>query len=154
MRCYPNYRPQQEIPIGRINARCIYEDQSITSKEYQDRIIKYKIYVNKIPNRLTYTNTDKYSYLITYPPKIYGTQTDIYTNPNTLDKLRVGGTVISLNNNPTCPNQYPIDNPAAFPVYQPSIIYPILPPNPPPIVGCVNYTARNGGRLSIPGCNR
>jgi hypothetical protein len=152
MRCYPNYRPQQYIPLGRTNSRCVYEDQSITSKEYQDRIIQYKIDVNNKQNIQTTTNNTRYSYLVTNPPKIYGTQTDVYTNPNTLGNVRVGQSLISLNNNPTCTNIYPIDNPAAFPVNQPSVIYPVLPPLPPPVEECENYTAMDGGILVIPTC--
>jgi hypothetical protein len=153
MRCYINYKPQQLIPIGRLQPRCIYESIVPNEQAYLDALIKYKKKVIQSKNAQRITTTARYSYLINNPPKTYGTQTEVYTNPNTLGSDRVNATTISINNNPTCPNVYPIDNPLAFPVNQPSVIYPIIPPaTPPPSNQCVNYTALDGGTLISKHC--
>lgn len=143
MRCYINYNPDQPIPISRTTNRAVYEETPyITPSE----LLKYK--TRLINADRTMSQTARYSYLINNPIKTYGTQSDKYTNPNTLEIERIGATYISVNNNPTCQFEYPISNPSAFPSYQPSVIYPTHPvvqTNPPP---CINYTALAGGFLS------
>lgn len=153
MRCFPNYKPQQFIPLGRVQNRCIYESVVVNEQAYLDALITYKKKVTKSINSNRVNANTRYSYLINNPPKTYGSQTDMVTNPNALGYDRVNASTISINNNPTCPNKYPIDNPLGFPVNQPSVIYPIIPPNtPPPANACVNYTALEGGTLLIKLC--
>jgi hypothetical protein len=152
MRCFPYYNPQQFIPLGRLQNRCIYESVVINEKAYLDALITYKKKVTKSINSQRVTAKARYSYLINNPPKTYGTQTDMYTNPNTLGYDRVNASTISINGNPTCPNIYPIDNPLGFPANQPSVIYPLPPGTPPPSNACANYTALEGGTLLIKYC--
>ena len=152
MRCYTNYNPNPPIPIGRVNSRCVYENSTLGQPEYLARLLAYKKKTISSRNSINTTAISRYSYLIQNPPKTYGTQSDTYTNPNTLGKERVGATVISLNNNPTCTNVYPIDNPANFPSNQPSIIYPLPPPTTIPPTQCINYTALAGGTLISTSC--
>jgi hypothetical protein len=149
MRCYQNYKPQQFTPIGRVTSRCVYDGGVISYDALGvfELANKLRVLKQKNPNTFRTTKTVRYAYLIQFPPKVYATQGETYTNPNTLGFPRVGTRVISVNNNPTCPNMYPIDNPLAFPSNQPSPIYPVMPPIPVPTPQCINYTALAGGVL-------
>jgi hypothetical protein len=146
MRCYPNYNPNPLIPTNRVTNRFIYDEFPFQIP--QDQI---KLSALKSPNSDNISKNRKYAYLINNPKKIYGTQTDIYTNPNTVGVPRVGTTLISINNNPTCSNEYPIDNPSLFPSNQTSVVYPTHP-IPPTSIPCINYTALAGGTLLAPSC--
>lgn len=147
MNCFPNYNPNQLIPIGRLTNRYIYDEIP-----YQIPPLQRKLSVIKSSNANIVSKRMQYSYLINNPPKIYGTQSDVYTNPNTLNIPRINSGTISINNNPTCPYVYPIDMPLMFPSNQPSVIYPTDPVPPTTIPPCINYTALSGGSLVLPFC--
>lgn len=146
MRCYLNYNPTPLIPTNRLTNRFIFDEFPFQIPPEQN-----KLNVLKSPNNNNMSNKLKYAYLINNPKKTYGTQTDIYTNPNTLEVNRIGTSVISINNNPLCPYEYPIDKPLLFPVFQTSVVYPTHPV-PPPSIPCINYTALSGGTLSTSSC--
>ena len=62
MRCYINYNPDQQIPIGRTTNRGIYEDTPyITPSE----LLKYK--TRLINADRTMSKSARYSYLINNP---------------------------------------------------------------------------------------
>jgi len=145
MRCFPNYNPNPPTPIGRITSRCIYEQTPYIIPQIQRKLQVLK-------NKSSVTQNSRYAYLVNNPVKTYGVQSDVYTNPNILGVDRIGATTISINNNPTCPYEYPISDPAAFPSNQTSVVYPTHPVIPTNIPPCINYTALAGGILSVPSC--